>query len=1116
MDKIDSQWATARDAIARGDVAHSKGRFDEAQRFYRAAQNAMTRLRHLTGDEPEVLGYLSDVLIRLGDLARSVGNTAEAERYLRESYTLNQRHQEILGDTPDVLWSLGVSLCCLGDLAGETGNLAEAERYFRESHALNLRRQDILGDIPEVLFSLSSLLDRLGMLARLTGNMEEAERCFRESHGINLRRQEMVGDTPDVLEVLSLNLLRLGDIAFFSGNDTEAERLFRESLALSLRWQVMLPGDTPDTLMGNMVALQMRLGRVALSAGDIAQAERCFRESHALSLRRREMFGETPDILDGLGYSLLRLGDLLCGADKLTATKLCYRELHALNLRRREMFGDRPEVLEALFEGLRRLGTLSFKLGDATEAKRYFTEAHAVNLCRQEILGDTANVLVGLLTDSHMLGDLASNAGNWVEAMRHYQEEYVLTMRRREMLGDTPEVLFDQSDVLLRLGDVVFNAGDMNKAASCYLKGAECGLAIPARDSNFLETLPVFGERLMESVSYAPTHLAKVLLLLSRISQGLAEFLDIQDIQVYGRSRGEFARFHRLYFDFALRHAPEELPRILSAIQGRKLAALVLDELEMRKDEYPEGDARHRFLAVRTELRRLALGLKGIEGGHDGEDEFSPTDRRGRAEVLPGAYQAKLAEYEAKLEEYRELCLELSREPDFAAAAPHLDITHATLQSGLRPAEGLILILHVTPGPEDPEGLPTAYALVIRSERAPTLINLDRLTRAPALLRRIDAHLGRRGGYRKSGASVIEKLPLAEMELPDPSEAMEQLMREALWEALAPSIQGLSRLHLITHGDLHAVPVSVGYPVEEFFAWPGLIFYHLHKEAQPSSASPAAERVGILTYSADDLADETLKERYAPIPLVQAEGAMIQALWRQADNPLDFGQTTPVTCIHLAGHGSIQEHHLEEAHLLIGPDRVLTFHDVLGSPLRPQVVFISACLVGQTKEDSDGDPLGMVTAFMLRGARYVVAPVVPVSDFYMPLLAVLFHQGLVAGLSPPQALKTAKEQLKTGTWPDQTEPLFRASYTPVLARAVCASLAESQAKLEAQILVWLPQLEAESMVRRRLVLALAEAYKADPTAEHDLASPVLDWFVTNKASLPVREIITFTFGFGAG
>jgi hypothetical protein len=239
---------------------------------------------------------------------------------------------------------------------------------------------------------------------------------------------------------------------------------------------------------------------------------------------------------------------------------------------------------------------------------------------------------------------------------------------------------------------------------------------------------------------------------------------------------------------------------------------------------------------------------------------------------------------------------------------------------------------------------------------------------------------------------------------------------------------------VVTHGELHVLPLSLGAPEGlRIYQYPGLVFYWLQHIAvqRPPIPPEARSALALQVHSPAPGSDPP------PIPFVHAEAQIVQSLWEPVHSPLPLHEELPVAVVHLAGHGEASKG--EDACLILGTEQRLGLHELLRSRIRPEIVYLSACLVGRTSEDLDGDPLGMVSGFFLRGARCVVAPLVPISDFYAPLLAALFHHALALQRSSDRpldahaALGQAKSQLQDGHWPQAVIDGVRSAYEDALA-----------------------------------------------------------------------------------
>jgi hypothetical protein len=273
-------------------------------------------------------------------------------------------------------------------------------------------------------------------------------------------------------------------------------------------------------------------------------------------------------------------------------------------------------------------------------------------------------------------------------------------------------------------------------------------------------------------------------------------------------------------------------------------------------------------------------------------------------------------------------------------------------------------------------------------------------------------------------------------ESPAPAPAGQELLDRiaatldaGFWQPLRQALPEVRRLHLVTHGELHRLPYDLGCPPEWTLAtYPALAYYHKLRHEAPSRAFPAAAHLGLRV-------DDGRHHGQKPIPLVHADAELARQQWqpRPVHAAFDFAEAEPpADWLFLAAHGYTPENNAADAQIDLGPAGRIGFHDILRSPQRPWGVFLAACLLGDTRDDSDGDPLGFMGAFFLRGTRYIIAALQPISDFYMPLLVCLFYQSWNRqGGHPAAALAEAKRRILSGDWYEDTESEIRAAYRKV-------------------------------------------------------------------------------------
>jgi tetratricopeptide (TPR) repeat protein len=225
-----------------GEVAHSRGKLDEAEGWYRQAVTIRLELPKRPG--------LADTYHRLGWLAHSRGKLDEAEGWYRQALTIRQERRYRPG--------LANSYHQLGWLAHSRGNLEDAEGWYHQ--ALAIRREH--GDRP----GLSTSYHQLGLLAQRRGNLEDAEDWYRQA--VIVMRE--LGDRHN----LTNTYLQLGGVSYLRGRLEDADSWYRESLSIAQ--------DRKDRR--GLAGAYHRLGMVAQRRGKLEDADEWYRQ--ALTIRQ--------------------------------------------------------------------------------------------------------------------------------------------------------------------------------------------------------------------------------------------------------------------------------------------------------------------------------------------------------------------------------------------------------------------------------------------------------------------------------------------------------------------------------------------------------------------------------------------------------------------------------------------------------------------------------------------------------------------------------------------------------------------------------------------------------------------------------------------------------------
>ena len=1033
-----------------GDVERRRGQLDAATARYEQAQQIDRKVLALTGETPEALRDLSVSLERLGDVERKRGQLDAATVRYEQALQIRQKILAQTGETLEALRNLSVILGRLGDVELAHGQLDAA--YTRYEHALQIDRKVLAqtGETPEALRDLSVSLDSLGNVERKRGQLDTAYARHEQAMQIRQRVLAQTGERPEALRDLSLSLARLGGVELKRGQLDAAYARYEQALHVA-RQVLARTGETPEALRDRSFGL-LRLGVVEHARGQLDAAYVRYEQALQIACKVLAQSGETPEALCDLSLSLEQLGDVEQASGQLDGAHARYEQ--ALQIARKVLAqrGETPEALRGLSSILGRLGNVDRARGQLDAAYARYEQALQIRQRVVAQIGETPETQRDLIVSLDRLGEVQQARGQFDAATVRYEQALQVARKVLAQTGETPEALHDMSVSLGRLGDLELARGHCPVALTMWQQGVEALLRVNTQLASWPGDAFANARRLVAAVRADALPVIEALAQRDRLWSGLAEHLDLNDLEVVERAQADVARFHALWLELTLERAPDRLPEVLGAMQGRKIAALVLEELEQQRG--PGGHVgnaalRQRYLALRAELRRLALGLRVVSGGLGAKREdpdairHSVTSGEDAVPFNAKVWRARQAEYHAALAEYRRCRAELAREPGFEAlAVPQMET--ADLQAGL--AEGHALLILVQPDASPGSARVQAHALVLNRsghQHQP----LPDLGRAVVALRDLGRHEAAIAGkryvvWRDVGAAGAAQAP-ERLDAPAPAPDL----GHALWTPLAPHLQGIHTLHVVTHGELHLLALQDGAPTGlEVCHHPGLVFYWLQRR-RAAAAEPATPPTAAL----DDGADATLAlqayspadgEDLPPIPFVHAEAHALQALWQQVQ-PIEPDRPVQVALLHLAGHGQAEQGH--DAGVLVGPGQTLGLHEVLRSGLKADIVYLSACVVGRTIE-VDGEPLGMVSALFLRGARQIVASLAPVSDFVAPLLAILFHLALKAQpggrLDAHRALHEAKAQLRSGEWPAPAEDLVRQAYLPTVQRAIEDVLAQ--------------------------------------------------------------------------
>ncbi len=986
----------------------------------------------------------------------------------------------LVPDHPDTLASRNTLAVCLGSLGRSAEALPLHERTLAD-------QERVLGpDHPETLNSRSNLAECLGSLGRSAEALPLNERTLAD------REQVLGPDHPNTMTSRS----NLASHLKYLGRAGEALPLHERTLADRER---VLGPDHPDTLISRN-NLALCLGSLGRSAEALPLNER------TLADRERVLGPDHPETLSSRNNLASRLESLGRAGEALPLHE------HTLSDRERVQGPDHPDTLASR----NNLAMCLTSLGRAGEGLPLYERTLAN--CERELGPDHPDTLASRNNLASCLGSL----GRSTEGLPLH--ERTLSDRERELGPEHPDTLASCNNLAVCLD----NLGRADEALIQWQTLAQS-----------LQLRPQPGGQWLDLLGYCVTRLARYAQdgqlpdwesQFSALSASLLNVIDLESPEQMEAARAGVTGFYTTYLGLCVDLDRRDLiSSVLAARQGRKLAALLLDELEAAGDSLDPDSPRGRLQVLRLELRQLSLGLKVVEGsgGSFGGEDQRVTD----ADAFFTRQREQMDAYKDKLDQYRQLKAELEQtDADFAVSAAALNPTLPQLQAGLGEGEGLALLFEVTGNETEPA---TQLALLITCTESVLVPLLGiQLQQSTELVGSWRGQLHSRAGMRRAGSwdsdVMVAEPPADEGIYSDLASAL----RAGLWTPLAEQLDGLTRLHLVTHGHWHLLPVELGAPPTlELTHYPGFIYYHRlrHQGAVPGMAK------GPETGSPSDLApDETTPlgltvhaaedtPGLEAIPFVRAEADLISALWPgpvQADPDLDAEQPV-LGALHLAAHGQADDKDPARANVVLG-NRVLDFHAALGARQHPPVVVLSACTVGRTSDDPDGEPLGLVGSFLLKGTRYVIASLQPVPDFYMPLLMALFHQAWQITESPDKALAEARRRLKAGDWYPETEVLVHTHYQPIIEQALTTVIDKPKRPGWQDSLLQLTHAWPFPKPYRALhpdddQHSLDELRDDIASDRSQLAAQILDTLIAERAQLPgaaIDTLSTWVRGFG--
>jgi tetratricopeptide (TPR) repeat protein len=987
----------------------------------------------------------------------------------------DHRSGEVLG--PQAMCDV---LQVLGDAQWSAGEIQPAQvtyiEHFEVSSAWIERQQTV-----KAFAAHLASLQRMAKAERAFGDTARSYEYSKENLAHALKFQDLCGETIQVRSALMFSYQALGDLEVVHGQLDAARANFERQMSCARRLMEMM-GASAESLLWLGSAAE-RVGDVEKLGGRFDDAMRMFELKRDCVEKRIEISGRTPELIHELLFCLLRFGDLAVAEGDLRSAMRQYEAMHELANQLIEVTGRVPESLRQIAISHARLGTSHAHLAQLDQAYHHHREELAIAHSIRAIVGDTLQAVRDESVACSGLATIERQRFNWEAARGWYTAQIDLVADMISRTFASPELIRDLSTALWGLSQVhMAGRGERELALSAAKRSVGYLVRVSDQLATWAQDAVLLGETLTSWVMAGVVTVDDVWPMFRQLWRGLHGFIDLNRIEVIERNRSGIDLFLGMWMDLACLFKPERLPEVLAARQGRKLLSLKAEEDEgLRSDGGDDPIERVRVLRMR--LRGLALEISkrdvrlDLKAARDGVAQPGLSHRKS-TEADSDAGQAIRRLYDETQKEL-EQCRADAAESNQLDAERQAVLTTEQLQGGLSRDEGLLVLIQIRGGGSGWEGDPhcveddeaatdddetwgeesgndaggsrgfRSWALLLTSE-GHVFTPLPGLEEACVAVRndaRIEAFVigNRFGAMGVAGVSGYEEGSQNSVARPSKDLELSPDIGRLLWTPLGKHLQGIQTLNVVTHSELHLIPlheqVPAGLRVHHF---PGLVFYRLQKcrnevASSTTKVSAAGEQpeVRVLTLALHTHSPEP-GEALPPIPFVDAEAQALQHLWSRTE-PLVLDRETYADVLHVAGHGSPGQG--EDAGVLIGRGHTLGLHGVLRSGLRGRIAVLNACTVGQVSEDLDGDPVATLTGLFLRGYREIVAPLVPVNDFFSGIFAALLHAALQAQdpvrLDAHQALQQAKAQLRGEIeWPELACQAIEQAYAPVMQRAI--------------------------------------------------------------------------------
>lgn len=240
-----------------------------------------------------------------------------------------------------------------------------------------------------------------------------------------------------------------------------------------------------------------------------------------------------------------------------------------------------------------------------------------------------------------------------------------------------------------------------------------------------------------------------------------------------------------------------------------------------------------------------------------------------------------------------------------------------------------------------------------------------------------------------------------------------------LVEPAARVIDASRRLIIVPYGPLHGLPFQV-LPLGRRSLGDTHVLSYLPAAALLHGVQidePLATRRALIV--GDPAFDADAQPALARLPGAMVEAGAIARTYgasaligRDAAEPTIRRELAVCDLVHLAAHGRLDPVAPSDSSIVLAGRDELTVSDLIGLKIDADLAVLSACDSGRGAASLGGDVVGLARGLIAAGARRSVVSLWPVDDAPACVTMSLFHERLVEGTPPAEALHDAQNDLR--------------------------------------------------------------------------------------------------------